>query len=511
MQRNAAELPVNHSEISKPSFQLRTDAWKDGWLLILAATSLGIAIQIRDGLYNPWAFVALTVSLLSALAIFLTPACPPLEKLGSRPFPWLIGAGIALNFLQLFTYDHPGSWHGPIATLHFKAWLAVAALAALFMILLPRGRHLFLLIAIAAFCVNGAWIIRQVPQPYMDVWMLQTEGVKAFVHGHNPFATPFPDIYHRPELYGPGALHSDGLIHQGFPYPPVVFWMDYLGYLIGGDYRWMNLAAMALGALLIGLTNFDFGRVRTADRFFGRGRQMVRSADPTEKTSSGCPNCLPTLAALLFLFTPRVYFVLESGWTEPVTALLLIATIFFTARKSKLMPVFLGMFLCSKQYLIWAIPPLLLLAGRPTNFARLIRLTAIAFLTGCIVSLPLILWNVHAYLSANVSVAQDATVRGDALSYIALLTKTTGWQPGTSFVTLIGCGLAVAATILVCLRGSRTPAGYAAAVATAHMVFFSFYKFAFCNYNWFLIAAFCTALAVLQPSNHFERQSDLAP
>jgi hypothetical protein len=179
--------------------------------------------------------------------------------------------------------------------------------------------------------------------------------------------------------------------------------------------------------------------------------------------------------------------------------LLLIATIFFAARKSKLMPVFLGMFLCSKQYLIWAIPPIVLLAGHPTNFAKLIRLTAIALVTGCVVSLPLILWNVHAYLSANVSVAQDATVRSDALSFIALLTKTTGWLPSTSIVTLVGCGLAVAATILVCLRGSRTPAGYAAAIATVHLIFFSFYKFAFCNYDWFLIAAFCIALAALQP------------
>jgi hypothetical protein len=360
------------------------------------------------------------------------------------------------------------------------------------MILLPRGRHLFLLIAIAAFCVNGAWIIHQVPQPYMDVWILQTEGVKAFAHGHNPFATPFADIYHRPELYQRGGLHSDGLIHLGFPYPPVVFWMDYLGYLIAGDYRWMNLAAMAIGALLIGFANFSLSLYSGREQ--GEGSSVI-----------------PPLAAILFLFTPRVYFVLESGWTEPITALLLIATIFFAARQSKLMPVFLGMFLCSKQYLIWAIPPILLLAGHPPNFARLIRLTAVAFVTGCVVSLPLILWNVPAYLSANVSVAQEATVRSDALSFIALLTKTTGWMPSTSIVTFVGCGLAVAATILVCLRGSRSPAGYAAAVATVHLVFFSFYKFAFCNYDWFLIAAFCAALAVLQPSKHFERQSDLAP
>ena len=107
------------------------------------------------------------------------------------------------------------------------------------MFCLPRFAKVFLLVAVVAFLVNGAWIIRRVPQPYMDVWMLQTEGVKAFARGHNPFGTPFPDIYHRPELYGPGAIHGDGLVHLGFPYPPMVFWMDWLGYaslagIIGG-------------------------------------------------------------------------------------------------------------------------------------------------------------------------------------------------------------------------------------------------------------------------------------
>ena len=141
------------------------------------------------------------------------------------------------------------------------------------------------------------------------------------------------------------------------------------------------------------------------------------------------------------------------------------------------MPVFLGLFLCSKQYLIWAAPPIVLLAGWPTDFRKLMRMTAIAVISGCVVSLPLILWDLKAYLSANVSVAQGATVRSDALSYIALLTNTTGWHVSTSTVTIIGCGLATLATILVCLRGARSVAGYAAAVGTAHLVFFSFYKF----------------------------------
>jgi hypothetical protein len=533
MQRSAADCSNISSDFSKPSFQLRKDTWKDGWLLILAAFSLGIAIQIRDGLYDKWAFVALTIAVVAALAIYVAPSCPSLEKLRGRPLRWLLACGIAINFALLLLSKRPGSWHGPMITPMFRVWVGVAALSAVMIFCLPRFAKVFLLVAVAAFLVNGAWIIRQVPRPYMDVWMLQTEGVKAFTHGNNPFGTPFPDIYHRPELYGPGAIHADGLVHLGFPYPPMVFWMDWIGYVIGGDYRWMNLAAMALAAMLIGFADSSC-RVRTADRSAPPPHDTVREADPTGANSTstlapqperrqgegsspfpGATVCTQTVsfpthpantppltsfAALLFLFTPRVYFVLESGWTEPVTALLLVATLFFATRRSIFMPVFLGLFLCSKQYLIWAIPPILLLAGRPTNVPKLIRITAIALISGCTVSLPLILWNLKAYLSANVSVAQGATVRSDALSYIALLTNTTGWHVSTTAVTIIGCGLAAFATLLVCLRGARSVAGYAAAVGTAHLIFFSFYKFAFCNYDWFLIAAFCAAVAVLNPT-----------
>ena len=49
------------------------------------------------------------------------------------------------------------------------------------------------------------------------------------------------------------------------------------------------------------------------------------------------------------------------------------------------------------------------------------------------------------------------------------------------------------------LRSTLDQIGYAAAVAMAHLVFFAFYKFAFCNYYYFLIGAFCCAAGALKP------------
>ena len=323
--------------------------------------------------------------------------------------------------------------------------------------------------------------------------MLQTEGIKAFLSSHSPFAAVFPDIYHRPELYAPGAMH-DGLVHQGFPYPPMVFWMDLPGYLLGGDYRWSNLAAMALAALLIAFARPSFKPLRATG---GLPASASAQSSPVDHLPAA-PEIGP-LAAALMLSTPRIFFVLESGWTEPTTILLLSAVVFCACRYSKIMPVFLGLFLCSKQYLLWAVPPVILLVGCPRRWGRLLRILLIALAVGCAVSLPPILWDVPAFKAANFAVAGDAAFRTDAMSYLALWANVTGHAPSAFTATIIGFSIAVLATLLSTIRGARTPAGYAAALAVTHLVFFAFFKFAFCNYYAFLIGAFCCAAGALRP------------
>lgn len=460
MKSRAAEMPE-----TIPTESGESPPWQHVWLLVLAATALGSAIQVRDGLYDPRGFIGLTLALAAGLSIFLPTSLASVESRAEQPLCGVFGAAIAFNFFQLFTNKYICSQHGVLATRFSYYMLAIALLLAAGVVLLPRANRLMLVLLVIVFCVIGGWIIRSVPQPFMDVWMLQTEGLKAFRAGHNPFAAVFVDVYQRPELYAPGAMR-DGLVHQGFPYPPVVFWMDLAGYAVGGDYRWANLAAIALTAILIAF------------------------AQPRSR--------LGPLAGALFLFTPRAFFVLESGWTEPTTIFLFAATIFCACRVRWLMPVFLGLFLCSKQYLIWAVPSVILLAGRPVQWRWLIRTFVIAAFVGCVASLPLILWDVHAFVAANFGVADTAGFRTDALSYLALFANTTGHVPTARFATLIGFTAGVAATALAIRRGLRTPAGYAAVVAFGHLAFFAFYKFAFCNYYYFLIAAMCCALGAMQ-------------
>jgi hypothetical protein len=147
--------------------------------------------------------------------------------------------------------------------------------------------------------------------------------------------------------------------------------------------------------------------------------------------------------------------------------------------------------------LLWAVPPVVLLAGWPLRWRKVARILAIAFVAGCTVSLPLILWDSKAFVVANFSIADAARFRMDALSYLALFAKLSGHVPGAKAATWIGFMSGALATTLVTVRGARTPAGYAAAVAVAHLVFFAFFKFAFCNYYYFLIGAFCCAAGAL--------------
>src|SRR5207247_385575 len=98
------------------------------------------------------------------------------------------------------------------------------------------------------------------------------------------------------------------------------------------------------------------------------------------------------LAAAIFLFTPRVFYVLEMGWVEPFSILFLAASVWCALRAPKGLPVALGLLLASKQHLFLCWPVVWLLAPR-----RFIALTLKSALVAAAVSLPIILWNPRAF------------------------------------------------------------------------------------------------------------------
>ena len=136
-------------------------------------------------------------------------------------------------------------------------------------------------------------------------------------------------------FYSPEAV-SGGRVLFGYPYPPLSLLMVLPGYALG-DYRYAELAAIVLSACLIA---------------YGRPSQRSR------------------LGAALLLTTPRVFFVLEQGWTEPAAVLLVALTAFAMMRRPRATDWTAGLMLASKQYLVIAVPLLWLRLEAAWRIAR---------------------------------------------------------------------------------------------------------------------------------------------
>jgi len=209
-------------------------------------------------------------------------------------------------------------------------------------------------------------------------------------------------------------------------------------------------------------------------------------------------------AAALFLLTPRGFFVLSQGWTEPFVVLLLAATVFVASRRIRAAPYLLGLFWAIKQYVVLSAPLTLLLIpakeqappkgpAAPRGIWKIaLRWVVKAAAVALTVTLPFVLWGPKPFWWSAVAVQVRQPFRPDALSYLAGL---YAWR-GVALPAAVGF-LALAGTMLLALvRTPRTPAGFAAATGVAFAVFFALNKQAFANYYYFAIGALTIAAAV---------------
>ena len=276
-------------------------------------------------------------------------------------FGVLLGILLATQFTLLLTHRPDSREHayllpgGPASLGYYRAGLAAAAGADRLRHLRratkrcrPRLARLWFPATLAVFAALGgaalSWTTRPHSDvdPHIDVFVFQQQGSRALLHGRNPYAIDdYPDIYHsgtidpatgqtRQEVYGPGM--SDGrTLRFGFPYLPMSLYLATIGYAVAGDYRVAQLAALILAAVLL---------------------------------YAARPGATSALAAVLLLFTPRAFFVLISGWTEPLLVLWLAAAVYCACRRPPLLPVALGLLLATKQYMALALPLTILLVPR---------------------------------------------------------------------------------------------------------------------------------------------------
>jgi hypothetical protein len=423
---------------------------------------LGAALQINFGQYHPLALLWLTVALVLVAVSLGVPRAPLLRVL-ERKAGWVLGVALGVQLILLLTRS-PGATGGLAGEgsglWPFRAGVVVAA-AFVAASLLSSGRMSRVCLAgmMAAHAALGLWVLRAAPEPAVDVVLFQRDASGALLNGENPYSATFQNPYaDSDKFYGPGVVR-DGRLLFGYPYPPLSLLLAVPGHLLG-DFRYTQLFAMTAAVGLIALAR---------------------------------PGRLATAAAAILLFTPRGFFVLEAGWTEPFAVLLLAATVFVACRRPGALAVPLGLLIAVKQYLLLG---LLLLPLLPTGVRQTRRTLAWkAVAVAAAVTLPMALWDLAAFVRSAVLLQIRQPFRNDSLSYLAGIFHATGWH-GPSWIAFI----LIIPTMVFCLRRCpRTPAAYAAGVALVCVVLFAFGKQAFCNYYHFVIGALCCAAGAAVP------------
>lgn len=421
--------------------------------LTVAVIVLGYALEISNGHMNGAALALVTV----AIGICFLGVWNRSRRLFSDRASLIYsiaGLGLAFQLWNLFR-NPPGIYLVlPNPNLYF-IFLGGIVLAAGIVALSTRNvrPQIWLPLLAAIHFLLGVWMIEMSPDPRIDVFYEQREACKALLHGQDPYTTTYPDTYAAPRGTPPTALPTS----SGLGYPPVSYLLALPGYIVG-DIRYAHLAAMFFSALLIG---FSASSQATA------------------------------MIAAVFLFTPRTFFVLEQSWTEPFIVLLLAATVFCKVRRyERLVPVFLGLLLASKQHLFLIVPAVALLIGSPFHWKDYAKLLAKSALIALAVTAPFSLWNPAAFWRV---MSKFSTVgpRTDSLSYAAWSYLNSGpyIAPAVAFLLAFGA-------LAFCIwRLPRTPAGFAAATAVFYLVLIAFSNTAFCNYYYMVIGFLSVSVA----------------
>ncbi len=419
-------------------------------LLAFAATLIGAAVAYNFGAYQAKAIVVLGASLAFCVAGNLA-----LRRFSNR---WALPAVclcLAISFWKVRLTPIMKVFHEPPSGYAF--FLVCLALSAVLIVFGIAGAKNWWFAAIVAIhFAMGVWVLRAQPKPPIDVFNAQMESADALARGENPYAIQISvGSFWDPKWYGSGMVEN-GHAKFGYPYPPLTLLMAMPGYALFSDTRYAQLLALSGTALLLGF---------------------------------GLPGLIPKLAACLYLFSPREFYVLEMSWTEPFIVLFMAATLVTAVRRPALLWIPLGLLLASKQYVVLLIPLVWLLMPRWRDYLSLIAKSAALALA---VSLPFALWNLPAFWDTVVALQFHQPFRMDALSFSVTAVHRLGTTP-PQWLPFLMMGLATAAALR---WNPRTPAGFAAAAALALFLFVSFNKQAFANYYSLIIGTLCGAVAI---------------
>jgi len=428
------------------------------WLVFVV--TLGEALQLHNAQQPPIAYELLCAALACALLATLAPLP---AKLSARAFFGLALLALLLQLWELCTAQpswsiKPGQ---PVFAVLLFGVLTCGLLAAVGLAERdPLGRARVPLL-IAVHVVLGIYAVHATPDPWIDVHLFHTESFKDLLAGRSPYGQLRTNLYRAFPFYTPEVLTPDrAFVKVGFPYPPLQLLLTLPVQLIAGDYRYLQSVMLSASGLLMAL------------------------ARPTRVAAA---------AAALLLLTPRLYFVLEGSWTEPMVVFFLSLTLFCALRAPKLLPWALGGFLAIKQYTIVLLPlvPFLLPPAHRTRRAVAL-LAAKAVGLAAAITLPFFLWNPRGFLDDVLLFQQRQPFRIDSLSLMAL----GRWHGAFALPPWLCFALLFALLAAAGFFGEKSPRGFAAACALGFGAFFATGKQAFTNYYVFVLAAGAWALAL---------------
>ena len=434
-------------------------------LLVVAIVALGLGVHDNGGIISQMSMGCLVISMISAIQLLFFWHCPLSQIIGFRRkwFLVLIAAGLAIQFVALISHPLSRAFDTvPDPVLIYRILPLIFAVA-----LLPAGLLIYredslggwtfpLLIIVQL--TAGFLLITALPNPLIDVFVVQEKAANALIQGINPYTIRYPDIY-PPELsvrfYGPG-MSVNGMVQSGYPYMPLTLFMSLCGSLLG-DCRYASLIAMTLAACLIAYAR---------------------------------PGRFSKIAAAFLLFTPFSLLMLYGAWIESYMMLMLSVVWFCYCRSKRCLPYAMGLLFVSKQYMVLVAPLTLLLLTRPWHLRDIVAFSWRAILAGSMVTLPLVLWNIPEFMNNVIVGPFHLPMRWDSMSFMVLARpeNLTLW-------VWIFFAIAIATMIAALWLDQRHRVNFFFAIGITFLLFFAFGTRAFANYYYMVVGSFCCALA----------------
>jgi hypothetical protein len=431
--------------------------------LLLAAVGFGVCIAFNNGAYDPRGINVLFGAILVLAWCFFR------EKRGgiSRDsIAELIAPGLwaGLAFSLFWGWNDDGlimyAQHPWTTGRTAMSWMAILLLTYLPGLVLrfrePKWLSwarfgIFVLLVVIA----GVDTFKTSTKPWIDVWTVQQQGAEALLHGHNPY-TAVAAADTTPGRSGPTP----------YVYPPTQVLVGLFGSGFFHDVRYSMLLAVIVA---------------------GVGMRLL-----TAKNPRGLPPLVADAPSLFLFFTPKLFFILEQSWVDPVQlAFITTAICLFVYERRLAAVIVFGFAASSKQTLFWLVP----LVGFSLRFT--IREWIIMGVAAAAPVVPFAIWDFHALKYGNFDFLTHLPPRPDALT----LGNWMNRRFQTTLTGILGFPFAAVVVAIGSLRG-RGPAALAVAVAFTYAIFFTFSKQAFANYYFFV-----AGLAALASAAHLAERT----